>query len=94
MVVVSTMFWPGRAGFADEAIVHELIPTWPSGTEMTEGVCTAVVAVVEEAVASVVVALVAVPDPTTSVKRGLTEKLYELPVHVPPNGLSRPYAYI
>ena len=94
IVVVSTMFCPGFAGFADEAIVHELIPTWPTGTEITVGVCTAVVDVVEDAAATVVVVLVAVPTPTTSVKRGLTAKLYESPVQVPPNGLSRPYAYI
>lgn len=32
MVVVSTMRDPGVAGFADDEIVHELIPTLPSGT--------------------------------------------------------------
>lgn len=88
------MLWPGRAGFADDAMVHELIPTWPSGTEIAVGVCNAVDEVVDDTSAIDVDELVVVSDPTTKVKRGLTEKLYELPVQVPPNGLSRPYAYI
>ena len=32
MVVVSTMREPGIAGFADDEMVHELIPTVPRGT--------------------------------------------------------------
>jgi hypothetical protein len=90
MVVVSTMFWPGRAGLADEEIVHELIPTWPSGTEIAVGVCNAVDEVVDDVSAIDVDELVTAPDPTIKVKRGLTEKLNESPVHVLPNGLSRP----
>ena len=95
MVVVSTIRDPGLAGFCDESIDHELIPTFPIGTEITVGVCSAaVVDVVDDDAAAATVVVVVVPDPTTSVKRELVEKLYEFPVQVPPVGLSRPYAYI
>ena len=84
---------PGIAGFADDEMVHELIPTLPNGTEITVGVCNAVVEVDEVDVPAIVVVVIP-PEPTTSVKRELVAKLYESPVQVPPNGLSRPYAYI
>ena len=45
MVVVSTIREPGAAGFCDELMVHELIPTLPTGTEITAGVTIAEVVV-------------------------------------------------
>ncbi len=92
---MSTIREPGVAGFADDEIVHEFMPTFPTGTEITVGVCSAaVVDVVDDDAAAATVVVVVAPDPTTSVKRELVEKLYEFPVQVPPVGLSRPYAYI
>jgi len=41
-----------------------------------------------------VVVVVSIASLTTKVKTLLAAKLYESPVHVRPNGLSRPYAYI
>ena len=38
--------------------------------------------------------LVVVPVPTARENIAVLAKLYESPVQVPPNGLSRPYAYI
>lgn len=48
--------------------------------------------VVDDTATSVVV--VSIASPTTKVKILLAAKLNELSVHVRPNGLSRPYAYI
>lgn len=50
--------------------------------------------VVETSGGSVDVVVVSIASPTTKVKTLLAAKLNELPVHVRPNGLSRPYAYI
>ena len=95
MVVVSTIREPGAAGFCDELMVHELIPTLPIGTEITAGVTIAVVVVeFDDVVGDARVVVVVSPEPTVKLKRGLTAKLYESPVQVFPKGLSRPYAYI
>jgi hypothetical protein len=74
MVVVRTMRDPGVAGFAEDEMVHELIPTLPKGTEITVGVCNAVVEVDEVEVSATVVVVVP-PEPTTKVKRELVAKL-------------------
>ena len=50
--------------------------------------------VVEASDGSVDVVVVSSDSPTAKVKALLAAKLNELPVHVLPNGLSRPYAYI
>ena len=95
MVVVRTIREPGAAGFCDELMVHELIPTLPTGTEITAGVTIAEVVVeLDDVVGDARVVVDASPEPTIKLKRGLTAKLYESPVHVFPKGLSRPYAYI
>jgi hypothetical protein len=60
------------------------------------GITTMVVDVdvVETSGGRVDVVVVSIASPTTKVKTLLAAKLYESPVHVRPNGLSRPYAYI
>jgi hypothetical protein len=50
--------------------------------------------VVEASGESVDVVVVSSDSPTAKVKTLLAAKLNESPVHVRPNGLSRPYAYI
>ncbi|MEN9746057.1 MAG: hypothetical protein RL729_529 [Actinomycetota bacterium] len=50
--------------------------------------------VVGASAGSVDVVVVSIVSPTAKVKTLLAAKLNELPVHVLPNGLSRPYAYI
>lgn len=50
--------------------------------------------VVETSGGSVDVVVVSIVSPTAKVKILLAAKLNESPVHVRPNGLSRPYAYI
>jgi hypothetical protein len=55
MVVVSTMREPGIAGFADDEMVHELIPTVPSGT-VVDVVVLVLAGVVVVVVGAVVVA--------------------------------------
>ena len=50
--------------------------------------------VVGASAGSVEVVVVSIVSPTAKVKTLLAAKLNELPVHVLPNGLSRPYAYI
>jgi hypothetical protein len=60
---------------------------------------TKIVVVVDEVVVetsggNVVVVVVVASFPTTKVNIGVFAKLYESPVHVPPVGLSLPYAYI
>jgi hypothetical protein len=50
--------------------------------------------VVETSGGSVEVVVVSIASPTTKVNTLLAAKLNESPVHVRPNGLSRPYAYI
>jgi len=51
--------------------------------------------VVVDSVSRVATVVVVVSSfPTVSEKTDELAKLYESPVHVPPNGLSRPYAYI
>ena len=50
--------------------------------------------VVVDSIGSVVVVASTDALPTTSEDTPELEKLYESPVHVPPVGLSRPYAYI
>ena len=76
MVVVSTIREPGAAGFCDELMVHELIPTLPTGTEITAGVTIAVVVVeFDDVVGDARVVVVASPEPTVKLNRGLTAKL-------------------
>ena len=60
------------------------------------GITTMVVDVdvVETSDGRVDVVVVSIESPTAKVKTLLAAKLNELPVHVRPNGLSRPYAYI
>lgn len=60
------------------------------------GITTMVVDVdvVETSGGRVDVVVVSIASLTTKVKTLLAAKLYESPVHVRPNGLSRPYAYI
>ena len=59
------------------------------------GMTTIVVdVVVETSGGRVDVVVVSIASPTTKVNTLLAAKLYESPVHVRPNGLSRPYAYI
>ncbi len=50
--------------------------------------------VVETSDGRVDVVVVSIASPTAKVKTLLAAKLNESPVHVRPNGLSRPYAYI
>ena len=50
--------------------------------------------VVVDSVSRVATVVVVSSFPTVSEKTDELAKLYESPVHVPPNGLSRPYAYI
>lgn len=95
MVVVRTKREPGDTGFSEASIDHALIPTLPGSTEITVGVCIgAVVVEVDDVDCAAIVVVVVSPVPTTNENMALLEKLYELPVHVPPVGLSRPYAYI
>ena len=60
------------------------------------GITTMVVDVdvVETSDGRVDVVVVSIASPTAKVKTLLAAKLNELPVHVLPTGLSRPYAYI
>jgi hypothetical protein len=77
------------AGVVVEVVVEEVVVVMVGITKMVVIVDPVV------AVASCVsVVVVAVGSPTTSVNMALFEKLKESPVHVPPVGLSRPYAYI
>jgi hypothetical protein len=73
MVVVSTMREPGIAGFADDEMVHELIPTVPSGT-----VVDVVVLVVD--VVDVVELVVVVADGTVVTTGATVVDVVELDV--------------
>jgi len=71
MVVVSTMREPGIAGFADDEMVHELIPTVPRGT-----VVDVVVLVVD--VDDVVELVVVVADGTAVTSGAMVVDVVEL----------------
>jgi hypothetical protein len=58
------------------------------------GITKMVVVVVDSVSRVAAIVVVASSLPTVSEKTDELAKLYESPVHVPPNGLSRPYAYI
>ena len=76
MVVVRIIREPGAAGFCDEPMVHELIPTLPTGTEITAGVTIdEVVVEFDDVVGDASVVVDASPEPTIKLKRGLTAKL-------------------
>ena len=55
---------------------------------------TGIVAALVVVESSDTVVVVSSTFPTVNLNIAVLAKLYESPVHVPPNGLSRPYAYM
>ena len=82
MVVVSTIREPGAAGLDDASIVHELIPTTPSGTvvEVVVEVVVVVPTVVVGAGAAVVVVTAVVVGAEVSIVTELASALDAGPV--------------
>jgi len=84
--------------------VDDVVETTVASVVVEAGVVVVVIAgiatiaidvdVVGASAGSVEVVVVSIVSPTAKVKTLLAAKLNELPVHVLPNGLSRPYAYI